>query len=178
MNSIYNQLFLKTERTKENVPDFPTCQQSFFLCMSALCVSQGLLYIGPDIIFGICFQTCTSHSSNSLWPTSMRAEEGWHLPETLSQSWAAGIWRSSLQFCSVLAAPFLLPPLLILLFYFQPASEYNTEEPCVVLCCEHRHTPLGVLAHPHFYNPLKETRPKAERGADASQMLGVASYAS
>lgn len=135
--------------------------------MSALCVSQDLLYIGPDIIFGNLFLTCTSHSSHFLWPTSMRAEEAWHSPEALSQSWAAGIWGSSLQFCSVLAALFLLPlPLLILPFYFQPASEYNTEEPCAV------HT------HPHFYKPFKETRPKAERGADASQMLGLASFAS
>lgn len=156
---------------------FPTCQQiEFFLCMSALCVSQGLLYIGPDIIFGIYFLTCTSHSSHFFWPTSMRAEEAWHSPEALSQSWAAGIWGSSLQFCSVLAAPFLLrPPLLILPFYFQPASKYNTEEPCAVLCCEHRHTPVGVHTHPHFYKPLKETRPKAERGADASQMLRLGS---
>lgn len=121
------------------------------------------------------FLTYTSHSSHSPWPSSTRAKKAWHSPEGLSQSWAAGIWGSSLQFCSVLAAPFSLAPATLNSAFLLPASlriQYRG-----ALCCEYRHTPLGVHTHPHFYKPLKETRPKAERGADASQMLGLASCA-
>lgn len=113
---------------------FSTCHQiEFSSCMSALHVSQDHLYIGPDIIFGIFCDMYLPLLPPFIWPFSTRAKKAWHSPEGPSQSWAAGIWWRSPQFCSVLAAPFLLPPpLLILAFYSQPASEYNTEEPCAV----------------------------------------------
>lgn len=110
-----------------------------------------LLYIGSNIIFGFFFWRLPPFLS--LLSYSTRAKEAWHSPENLSQSWAAGIWGSSLQFSSTLTAPFLLPPLLILPFYFQPASQYNTEEPCAANTLTH--TPLGVHTHAHFYKPLK-----------------------
>lgn len=57
MNTLYNQLFLENSvlSSENKLPLVGlTCQQiEFFSCMSAFCVSQGQLYIGPDIIFGI-----------------------------------------------------------------------------------------------------------------------------
>lgn len=106
---------------------FSTCQQTEYFLYVSVSLSPSRLYIGSDVIFGFFSDVLLL----SLWPFSTRAKKAWHSPEALSQSWAAGIWGSSLQFRSVLAAPFLLPPpLLILPFYSKPAPEYNTEEPC------------------------------------------------
>lgn len=152
MNTLNNQLlfencFVLCERNWKK-RWFPLANRlSFLVYVSIMCLPRPSLY-RPRHYFWHFFLTCTSHSSHSLWPTSMRAGEAWHSPEALSQSWAAGVWGSSLQFCSVLAASFLLPPpLLILPFYFQPASEYNTEEPCAV----NRDTHPWVYTHIHTF---------------------------
>lgn len=89
--------------------------------VSIVCLPRPSLY-RPRYYFWHFFQTCTSHSSNSLWPTSTRAEEGWHSSETLSQSRAAGIWGSSLQFLQCAGSPLSLAPATLNSAFLLPAS--------------------------------------------------------
>lgn len=60
-------------------------------------------------------------------------------------SWGLGELPAVLQCAGSLFS--LAPPLLILPFYFQPASEYNTEEPCAV----NRDTHPWVYTHIHTF---------------------------
>lgn len=149
------------------------------------CVSQGLLYIGPNIIF-FCQTRTLPFLQLSL--AHLHQDRGRLAPATNSEPVPGqlGSGGSSPRLCSVLAAPvFLLPPpLLILPFYSQPASEYNTVEPCAVEHTDthtHRRTPLGALAHPHFFfleKPLKGTKTKggksSRRLSDAGSWLCAA----
>lgn len=74
--------------------------------------------------------TCTSHSSLSGSPPWGPRKPGTRLNLSASPG-QLGSGGSSLQFCSVLTDPFSLgPTTLNSAFYFQPASEHNTEEPC------------------------------------------------
>lgn len=146
-------------------------------CVCQHCVSQGLLYIGPNIIFG-CFFSDMYLPFLRLSLAHLHEDHGRlalaRNSEPVLGSWDLGELPAVLQ-CA--GNPFFSrTPATLNSVFLLPASfriQYSG-----VLCCEHRHTPLGVLAHPHFYKPLKETRPKAERAADASQMLGLASCAS
>lgn len=140
---------------------FPTCQQiDFFLCMSALYVSQGLLYIGPDIIFGI-----------FLWrvpptPPTLAGPPPWgpRKPGTrLKVSASPGQLGSGGAPCrsAVCWQPLFSCPRhsLILPFYFQPASEYNTEEPCAVL----RHTDTHPWAYTHIHTFISHWKRQDQR---------------
>lgn len=103
-------------------------------------MSRGLLYIGSHINF-----IPPTH-----WPptsTGLRSAGTCLKIPACAMQLGSGVAPCSSAVCCWQAL-FCLPlPLLILSFYFQPAFEYNTEEPCAE---GHRHTPLGVLAHPHF----------------------------
>lgn len=138
--------------------------------MSSLLLSQGLLYIRSCIHFWQCVlfcfvfflnQTCICPSSYSLASHGHWAEVGWHLPDNPSLCQGAGIWCSSPPFQSVLADPFFfcLPlPLLILSFYFQPAFEYNTEEPCAVNTDTHPWVYLHIHTFISFWNKQDQRR--------------------
>lgn len=143
--------------------------------MSALCLPRPSLY-RPQYYFWPLFfcQTRTARSSNSLWPTSTRTAEGWHSPQTRSQSRAAGIWGELPAAPQRAGSARLSPAPATLNSAFLLAASFRIQY-SGALCAgtqthTHRRTPLGALAHPHFYKPLKGTRPKAERAADASQM--------
>lgn len=80
-------------RAEKNWIKWPLIFRPAFLCVSALCLPRPSLY-RPQYYFWPLFfcETRTSRSSNSPWPTSTRTTEGWHRPQTRSQSRAAGIW--------------------------------------------------------------------------------------
>lgn len=89
-------------------------------------------------------------------------------------SWDLGELPAVLQ-CA--GSPLPLAPATLNSAFLLPAS-FRIQYRGALCCVVNTDTLMGVHTHPHFYKPLKETRPKAERGADASQMLGLASFAS
>lgn len=126
---------------------FPTCQKIrvFLVYVSIVCLQRPSLYRPRHYFWHFFWRVPPTPPTLSGPPPWGPRKPGTRLTLSASpgQLGSGGAPRSS---AVGLAAPFSCPRhSLILPFYFKPASEYNTEEPCAVLCCA-----VNTDAHPFW----------------------------